>query len=68
MDKIKQVYKAKILQDKQGWWRVISGDNLDIISGNHHTKEEALNYIKIHMDQMQEQFGPKHEVVLAMVE
>ena len=68
MEKIKEVYKAKILQDADGWWRVISGNNMDVISGKHHTRDEAVNYIKIHMDQMQEQFGPEHEVVLEMVD
>lgn len=61
MNKKKKVYKAKILQDEAGWWRVISGNNMDAISGKHHTEAAAREYIKIHAQQMQEQW-PEVEV------
>lgn len=67
MQKKKITYKCKVLKDGDGWWRVISGYNSNVVSGKMHTQKQALQYIKANFEQMQQQFGNGYEVILEQV-
>lgn len=53
-------YRVTIKKDEQGWFHVVELEH-GVVSGNLHDEAAARNYIKIHADQMQEQW-PEVEV------
>ncbi len=66
MQKIKTEYEAKIIQDDNGWWRVIRSTGF--VSGRYHTKQQAQEHLRVHFEQAKMQFGEKYEVVLKLTE
>ncbi|HUD04594.1 MAG TPA: hypothetical protein VMR59_01250 [Patescibacteria group bacterium] len=66
MTKIIKIFEAKIIQDEAGWWRVLRSTG--VISGKHHTKRQAQEYLRIHFEQAKADFGEKYEVILKISE